>query len=65
MVIILKLLCEQRANDVTEMPVLTTPTNPNDLSSHERDERASAVRQRQEMLASAFRDLMTRYQSLE
>jgi hypothetical protein len=47
------------------MPVSTTPTNSNQLSSHERDERASAVRQRQEMLASAFRDLMTRDQSLE
>jgi hypothetical protein len=50
------------------MPVLTTPINPksvNDLSSHELDERASAVRQRQEVLASAFRDLMTRDQSLE
>ncbi len=47
------------------MLVLANPTNPNELSSRERDERASAVRQRQEVLASAFRDLMTRDQSLE
>ncbi|KAI0274350.1 hypothetical protein BGY98DRAFT_935949 [Russula aff. rugulosa BPL654] len=46
----------------SEMPMLTTSTN---LTSHERDERASAVRQHQEVLASAFRDLLTRGQSLE
>jgi hypothetical protein len=48
------------------MPVLTTPTSPKELPSHdEQDERASAVGQRQEVLASAFRDLMTKGQSLE
>ncbi len=45
--------------------MLTTQTNPHGLSSHEQDERESAVMRRQEMLASAFRDLMTRGQSLE
>lgn len=51
------------------MPALNlkAPTDPSQLSSHEweRDERSLAVRQRQEVLASAFRDLMTRDQSLE
>lgn len=47
------------------MPVLTTPTTSSESSSRERGERASAVRQCQEALASAFRDLMTRGQSLE
>jgi len=45
--------------------VLPALNDISELSRHERDKYASLVRQRQEMLAFAFRDSMTRDQSFK